>query len=133
MEYKTCPYKWGENHSCKGNYVSGPVICNMVKVGDNEAPWESCGRFGLEETLHELLDNAGVTEFCCPEMRMLFHDCAEEDGYLAGGFDILKNHTDQKMVWRNFHRTHFRFCPYCGSKLGKPFTGRYATDEGEVS
>lgn len=54
---------------------------------------------------------------CCEEYRLLFLQCAEESGYLAGALDIRIHPNDGKDVWRNYRRVRMRFCPFCGTRL----------------
>ena len=45
--------------------------------------------------------------------------CMEADGCMAGALDILHRPNDGKIVWRNFERCEFVYCPFCGRRLEK--------------
>lgn len=107
-----CPYRRDEKHSCRGSYIGSGVaatsICNF-----GERSYTGCNRFYREAALADIKPET----FCCPEMENLFHDCAESDGYMAGGFDLRIYPNDGKDVWRNYQRVKFRVCPFCGTRL----------------
>lgn len=107
-----CPYKRDAHHSCYGNHVSGPSICNCIGVKVHQ----ECHRFFRVATLEDIKPE----KFCCVMMETLFMECAEPDGFAAGCFDIRKYPNDGKDVWRNYSRTQFMFCPFCGAKTGIP-------------
>lgn len=123
---RTCPYKRDEKHDCLGRWVGSGIaataICNMLHKGDEwddprsrETREGGCSRWYREAALADIAPE----KFCCAEMEQLFHECAEADGYMAGGFDLRKYPNDSKDVWRNYERIKFRFCPFCASSLIK--------------
>lgn len=120
-----CPYKRDPNHSCRGSWVGSGMaatsICNHLATERFPNPWRDCSNYYRQADLHDLKERTDLTDFCCGEMESLFHQCVEESGYMAGGFDLRIYPNDGKDVWRNYARTRFRFCPFCGFKLGKPF------------
>lgn len=111
----TCPFKRGDNHDCVGGYLGGmnaTAICNWVgEHADKERG--RCSRYYYEAALHDIKP----AEFCCKQMENIFHECVENSGYMAGGFDLLKQVNDRQMVWRNYERVKFTFCPFCGKRL----------------
>lgn len=107
-----CQFKRDECTSCIGNDVSRGImataICNFDMTDMRRG--EECRRFYREAALIQIAPR----QFCCESMRHLFHDSAEESGYLAGAFDIRRLPNDGKDVWRNYRRIKFDFCPFCG-------------------
>jgi hypothetical protein len=73
---------------------------------------EICRRFYREAELAHIKPR----EFCCLRLEMLFHECAEESGFMAGAFDFRIYPNDGKDAWRNYYRTRFKFCPFCGKE-----------------
>lgn len=110
----SCPHKLDDKRDCLGRDVSrgmnATAICNVV--GAEETLGKICPRFYRESELAEIAPR----QFCCEEMRYLFHRCVEETGCLAGSFDIRIYPNDGKDVWRNYERIRFRFCPFCGKE-----------------
>lgn len=111
----TCPFKRDAEHDCTGGRVTGHnamVICNWVgKTADEDR--RRCSRFYAEAALAEIKPE----KFCCKQMENVWHECAETSGFMAGGFDLLKQVNDRIFVWRNFERVQFTFCPFCGERL----------------
>jgi len=113
-EHGDCPFKRDENTSCTGHRTNGPIVCNLVV--DDFRRGNMCSRFYREAALNDIKPD----QFCCPPMDYLFHDCAEDSGYLAGAFDLRKYPNDGKDVWRNYSRIKFSYCPFCGKQLVAP-------------
>jgi len=55
----------------------------------------------------------------CEMWRFVALRCMEADGCMAGALDILHRPNDGKIVWRNFERCEFVYCPFCGRRLEK--------------
>lgn len=112
----TCPFKRNPKTNCCGYPARGPIVCNFIDQKGDGSIWANhCQRYWREASLQDIKP----VSFCCPQMENLFHDSAEGSGYMAGGFDIRKYPNDGKDVWRNYVRTRFVYCPFCGSKLSE--------------
>lgn len=120
--------------TCLFHSARGPLVCNMLAdetSGDKIGEGRRCGNLfdrmcGVHDLMPELwADAAGESSsLCCEEWRMLMLKCVEESGYMAGGVDIRIYPNDGKDVWRNYYRTRFRFCPYCGHEKGTALSPR---------
>lgn len=108
-----CPYKRTETTDCLGRDVSRGINATAVCNFTEERHWQVCGRYYREAELVDIKPEV----FCCWGMEQLFHECAEDSGCLAGSFDIRKYPNDGKDVWRNYSRTRFTYCPFCGTRL----------------
>lgn len=128
MEYKhqgqslfTCQHKQGIGYTCRFNRADGPIVCNLA-LPKEDSGQRGCNLYWRMCSLHDVMPELWTDDVCCYEWRSLMLNCVEVDGFAVGAVDIEIVPNDGKMVWRNFDRVIFKFCPFCGqSPRPNPF------------